>query len=86
MACYFITKYSNDVSYIEHSKIFSLGAFFIALMFVVIDFVKYLDYQFLIYYIPSLIALIYVVFKKPDYDISVIILRSSIIWLIVGYF
>jgi len=86
MAWYFISKKSKNEEYIEYWKTYSIFAVAIAGLFVLVDFLKYLDFQFIIYYIPVLASLLYILKKNVSNKIKSNILCFSIGWFIIGYF
>ena len=86
MAWYFITSHWENSDHKELAKIYSFSAFIIAIMFIIVDFLQYFNLWFLIYFIPTLSALIYISTSKTiQNNTKSIILRSSIIWFLIGY-
>ena len=86
MAWYFIAKHWENENHTELAMIYSVSAFVLAVMFIVVEFLQYFNLWFLVYFIPTLSALIYIsVSEKISDNTKSIVLRSSIIWFLLGY-
>ena len=86
MLWYFIANKWTNLQQIELAKVYSFTALILAIMYVLVEFVKFFNLWFLIYYIPTLSALIYILISKwtPN-DTKSLILRSSLIWFLIWY-
>lgn len=81
IAWYFIASRWTNENRTEFAKAYSVVAFFIAIIFFVIDIFKYFNPWFLIFYIPSLIILINIYFSsKQSHEMKSWLLRASLIF------
>jgi hypothetical protein len=85
MLWYSITVKSKNSHYIELAKIYSVSAIIISMLYIVVDFFKYIDIEFFIFYITTFLILIYLLFWKLTNNIKSVVLRFTFVWFLFAY-
>jgi hypothetical protein len=83
MLAYFIVKKSENENYIEFGKTYSIFAVGIAGTIIFIDLLRFIDISFVLYYVSTLVALIYLNTKGKDSKNKSVILRFSLGWFVL---
>ncbi len=91
MSGYFIAKRGSSRELIALAKYYSFSAFVVALMFVLAEFLEYIELNFLLFYIAPLIILSYIAFfskyskDKISHDLKSNLLRVVMVWFAFGF-
>ncbi len=85
MAWIFVVSKSDNENYKEFGRLYSFSAFIIACLYLIVDFFKYIDLEFFLFYISSLFMLVYILFSKISHESKSSSLRFVITWFVIGY-
>ncbi len=91
MAAYFIAKNGSKVEFVPIAAAYSFLASMVALMFVISEFIEYVDLSFLLFYFVPLLFLCYMayVYKvSPDelsHDSKSRMLQVTLVWFAFGF-
>lgn len=91
MGAYFIAKSGNKPEFIPLAGLYSTIAAVVAAMFVVAEFIEYIDAQFLLFYIAPLAVLGYIALANKvsaqtlSYESRSTVLRLTMFWFAFGF-
>lgn len=85
MLLYFVSKKWNNKTHQEISLTVSSAAAIMAWLAFLVDILQYLNFEFIIFYVFTLISLIYILKRKIADDMKSVILRYSMSWFIFWY-
>ncbi len=91
MCGYFIAKRGGRREFIAIAKVYSFSAFIIALMFVIKEFIEYIDLNFLLFHVFPLVIFGYIAFfnkfskDKDTHELKSGLLRLVMAWFALGF-
>jgi hypothetical protein len=87
MCAYTIAKAGNRPEFVPFSRVYAIFAGVIALMFVLKEFIEYIDINFLLFYVAPLMILGYMAFFNKDmsHDSKSVLLRVVLVWFAFGF-
>jgi hypothetical protein len=85
MSAYFIARYDSTKEYIQLATAYSAGAAMLALLFIISDFLEYVDIDLIIFYLTPLAFLTYVAFAKLEHDSRSKMLKLTMYWFAFGF-
>ena len=92
MGAYYIARQGGRKEFIPFARFYSFFALIVALMFVLREFLEYIDMNFLLFYLVPLATLCYLAFininsdNKMSHDSQSNILRFVLVWFAIGFF
>jgi hypothetical protein len=91
MSGYFIVKQTNNPQFLPIATFYSVAASIITLMFVLSEFIAYIDLSFLLFYIAPLLVLLYIAYinktarETMTLDSRSILFRLVMFWFAFGF-
>ena len=91
MSAYFIARKGNKKEFIPLAGLYSAISALVAAMFVVSEFIEYVDIQFLLFYVVPLAVLGYIAYvskfvpESMSYESRSNILRATMVWFAFGF-
>ena len=85
MATYFVTKYAGRQEFMPGATAYSIVWSIVAMLFVLAEFLDYIDVNFLLFYLAPLAFLCYVAFAKVSHDSRSLMLRMVMFWFAFGF-
>lgn len=87
MLAYFIAKRGRRSEFFPFAKLYSVLAGIVALLFVLKEFIEYIDVNFLLFYVAPLLFLGYIALFSRDmsHDSKSTLLRGALAWFAFGF-
>lgn len=91
MAAYSVAKYGNQERFMPLATLYSITWTLIASVFVVAEFIDYIDFSFMVFYVVPLVILLYLTYVQmaaPEHmphDSKSSMLRGTLVWFGFGF-
>lgn len=85
MSAYFITRDERSAEYKPIAKTYSIGSAAIASIFIISEFLEYVDVNLILFYLAPLAFLTYIAIANLEHDTKSKILKLTLYWFAFGF-